>query len=186
MAGVENGDWSVAGTTPGSAEDWTVTTEYRGEEVAAFDEDGISIGHEGWELTWLADFTALILATAEFEQNGPDPGEEDLFEDFEAGWPSFAPYMWDLSAAEAALFDGGTQGFEDFENNWTGVPSAAPTWDDAIFHDEDPGEPDQPREPFKGYPWALGFLGAPIPAMFDAGANAFENFEGVWTPMTTL
>ena len=175
---IQNGDWSTAGATPGFADQWSIAAEYRGEEVAAFDEAGVDIGHEGFELEWLDELTDLMVELAAFTQNPPA-----RVEDFEAGWPDYAPFLWDLAAEEQALFDGGTLAVEGFES----VPWVVPVYEDALFYDALPPAPhERPRETFNVWPYG-GFVGGgPVSALFDAGANDYEDFEGTWTLMETI
>ena len=82
-------------------------------------------------------------------------------EDYEEEWADNEAAVADLTGGTtvAASFDVGIpQGFEDFEEEWQ---------DNETEEDEF-----QPLDP-------LG--GASKTALFDAGANNFENFEGVWT-----
>jgi len=99
--------------------------------------------------------------TGNFTVASFDAGTPEGFEDYEEEWTDNEDAVADLTAGTtvAASFDVGIpQGFEDFEEEWQDNETAE--------------EEFQPLDP-------LG--GASTTALFDAGANGFENFEGIWT-----
>ena len=123
-----NGDWSVGGPAPGTAEDWALAGVSTGESVAEYQDTnppglwaglGLIPGSvETWGVEYLPAFRTVDLVAAEFTQNDHE-APDDRVEDFEAGWPGYDPDLPDLGTVEAADFvdevNGGTQPVEDFE-----------------------------------------------------------------------
>ncbi len=110
------------------------------------------------------------------------------YEAFDAGWAN-AVYLYDLPPAQlvTAAFDG--LAAEECETGWNNVPYAR-EWVDVVnatgvFDGE-------PREDFEDqwrsnqlYAWTWAAVTSST-AMFDAGAQAVEDFNNAWTSMTTL
>ena len=110
------------------------------------------------------------------------------YEEFESGWANVV-YLYDLPPAQlvTATFDG--LAAEECETGWSNVPYAR-EWADltaatGVFDGE-------PREDFEDqwrsnqlYAWTWAAVTSSA-ALFDAGAQAVEDFNNGWTSMTTL
>jgi len=121
-------------------------------------------------------------------------------EDFEYSWaapetPNPPAPVWNHHAQfeywhenfEEAMFDSGSEAYEDFNESWDDVEDAvadlaAATTSSASFDSGTPEGVEDFEEEWQSVESAVANLaaGATSAAMFDAGANAYENFEGTW------
>lgn len=178
-----NPGFEDAGVFPGEAEHWTLTTVTSVEKIAGFG----AAPEEAWEdferwfdLLDSIDDVVVVLAFFDSALKG--------YEEFESGWAN-AVYLFELPPAQlvTATFDG--LAAEECEMGWSNVPYAH-EWADVvstagIFDGE-------PREDFEDqwrsnqlYAWAWSSVTSAT-AMFDAAAQAVEDFNNGWTSMTTL
>ncbi len=177
-----NPSFEDAGTLPGEAEHWTLSAVTSLEEIAGF-----GTPEEAWEdferwfdLLDSIDDVVVVLAFFDSALKG--------YEEFESGWANVG-YLYDLPPAQlvTATFDG--LAAEECETGWSNVPYAR-EWADVVaatgvFDGE-------PREDFEDqwrsnqlYAWTWAAVTSSA-ALFDAGAQAVEDFNNGWTSMTTL
>ena len=209
MPDILNPSFEDAGALVGQALSWTVTYPAGEEDFASF--TGVSRNYpwEGYEelwqdnQDWQAAFGTGDLLPALFE------GGTLVQEAFDYSWMEpalpYAPYtlprwnhhsQWvrDSGNFTVASFDlMVAEGFEDYEEEWadnegavadlTGGTTVAASFDVGIpqgFEDfEEEWQSNETSEdefiPFD--PFGAGS----VTALFDALANNFENFEGIWT-----
>ncbi len=180
---VLNPSFEDAGALPGEAEHWTLSTVTAAERIAGFGPSPhrASEDFERWsELR--AAFGDGDLAMALF-----DPLAEG-FEDFEEAWMS-GVYLTELPPGQVVTAPFGGGAVEDMEDGWSNVPYVT-AWEDVaavagLFDTE-------PREDFEEgwrsnehYAWSWGGVTAAA-ALFDAGAQAVEDFENDWDPASTI
>jgi len=161
---VLNPSFEDAGLLPGEAEHWTLASVTSLESIAGFgaDPELAREGFERWGALWLA-LEDVPVVRAFF-----DTSPEGL-EDFEEVWENDL-YLWELPPAQqlpasfgpdevagvVGVFDGEPR--EDFEDQWSGNQAFAWTWGAVTS----------------------------AAALFDAGAQAREDFENDWDPATTI
>jgi hypothetical protein len=178
-----NPSFEDAGAIPGEAAHWTLTAVTSAEEIAGFG----AAPEEAWEdferwFDLLDSINDVVVVLAFFD------GALKGYDAFESGWAN-AVYLYDLPPAQlvTATFDGFA--IEAFETGWSNVPYAR-EWTDVVsatgvFDGE-------PRETFEHgwrgnqlYAWTWAAV-ASSTAMFDAGAQAVEDFNNGWPPATTI
>ena len=164
-----------AGSTPGSAKGWTLTSRCGAQRIAGFNPTPPHAAEdfERWaELVTAFPDGALVLAFFDVAPEG--------YEDFEEGWTSSA-FVSEFSEAllDTCPFGGGA--VEDMATGWLTDPFAA-TWADGVaktgFFGGAPSEDFESWLPAVAATWAS--------ASFDAGVNSAEAFEGTWTAVKTL
>jgi len=195
---LSNNSFEIAGASAGLAASWTSARDVGAEDVAIF---GVAGGretpYEDFEYGWLFnELSKLIFALADVEQALFEGGTDDL-ESFEYSWmlPSTNPLGYiinynqlsvttlEADALEDYVFSPGVKSREDFEGGWdnnedfiTAFVSGDVSY--AIFGVVAP----EPLEDFEEE-WNQTALPSPLVttlALFDGGANAFEDFE-TWT-----
>lgn len=158
--------------------------------------DYAEFGSSPWEAfeSWVAGYLFAFvgigtdLAQATFQTLQPTP---KFFENFEEFWSSNESYVFDLAGANAA-FDTTPQNFEDFEQEWdanesykfsfTGIGTDLAY---GVFTSD--GNVEGFESGWVTYKFSFTGVGTDLTAgLFDGAANAFENFEGTWTAMTTI
>ena len=175
-----NRSFEFPGIVLGNAESWTVTVQGSNFEIANFGASQAS-ALEGFEDGWIVGYLfAFADENLEFRIfAGPE-----LAETFEGGWSNSA-FSFGLGATEEGLFDGATEAFEDFENSWDNdtfsfVHSALTA---ALFDTNFNFESFDTGWDNATFSFTLTSTSA---ALFDGGSNAFENFEGTWTTMSSF
>ncbi|MBK7078488.1 MAG: hypothetical protein IPH44_40110 [Myxococcales bacterium] len=178
-----NPSFEDAGALPGEAEHWALSAVTSLEEIAGFG----TAPEEAWEdfERWFAllaslDDVTVVLAFFDSALKG--------YEEFDSGWAN-AVYLYDLPPAQlvTASFDG--LAAEECETGWSNVPLRARV---GRRHRRDGVFDGEPREDFEDqwrsnqlYAWTWAAVTSST-AMFDAGAQAVEDFNNGWTPATTL
>jgi hypothetical protein len=179
---LENPSFEDAGALPGDAAHWTLSAVTSVEEIAGFG----TAPEEAWEdfERWFdvldsIDDVTVVLAFFDSALKG--------YEEFESGWANNV-FMTEMPPAQlvTATFDG--LAAEECESGWSNVPYTR-EWADvlvvtALFDGE-------PREDFEDewrqnqlYAWTWAAATSST-AMFDAGAQAVEDFNNGWPPATT-
>ena len=178
-----NPSFEDAGLLPGEAEHWTLTASTSIEVLAGFGtapEDAWEDFERWYALLASLDDVTVVLAFFDSALKG--------YEEFESGWANVV-YLYAFPPAQlvTATFDGND--VEDCETRWSNVPYAR-DWSGVVsatgvFDGE-------PREDFEDqwrsnhlYAWTWPAVTASV-ALFDAGAQAVEDFENAWTHTTTL
>ena len=206
MADIENPSFETPGIAQGSALFWDSSYDTAAEDIAPFaNAAGETMSREdfetGWEDNQLAQsvFGVTDIVAALFE------GGTEEYDDFESSWgpmelPAAPPVFNHMAVMSyvagnftAAAFDVGTpEEFEDFEEEWTDNESAltfADYEDPAVtsiaagFDVGTPEEFEDFEEEWNVNETAVADFDAATStaALFDAGANPHENFEGTWT-----
>lgn len=176
---ITNPDFETAGTDPGEADGWVVTSSVATTfEVAGF--DGDTLGFEAYESGWGAlslEFLDSDLEAAEFE-NEPVEDYERVWGPFDGSDPNYATavlaaanfgentgFIFEFSLLASAQFDSAIvgQNFEDYADGWVlGGPTDVPV---------------------------LAFVGAPVdltPAAFGTGLADVEDYETEWLSNQTF
>ena len=177
-----NPSFEDAGALPDEAEHWTLTAVTSLEELAGFGvapEDAWE-GFERW-FDFLASIDEVTVVLAFFDSALKG------YEHFESGWANVV-FLYELPPAQlvTATFDGNAA--EDCETGWSNVPYGREWANVASAAGVFDGEP---REDFENqwrsnetYAWSWVSLSSSA-ALFDAGAQAVEDFENAWMPATT-
>jgi hypothetical protein len=155
-------------------------------------------GAAGYASLW---HVGVVSSVEEIETYGPDPREP--WEDFDRGhsnddyltlftWP-VGTYSPDL---QAAMFDGGVQELEDFEEDWGNDPyeTQFSTGDvQAALFDTGTESAEDFEEDWTGLSTYKTFFVFPVgtysvdlqAALFDTGTESAEDFEEDWTGLST-
>lgn len=162
---IQNPSFENAGTLPGEAEHWTLTTVTSLQRIAGFG----PVPNQAWEdfERWselLEDFDLLTISIAYFDL------VDERQEDFEEGWSNDI-YLLELPTGqmETALFDGAEA--EDLEAGWSNVPYAR-GWDEVAsvmgqFDGESREDFEDQWRANQSYAWSWSAVGS-LTAMFDA------------------
>ncbi len=178
-----NPSFEDAGTLPGEAAHWTLTSVTSLEEIAGFG----ALPEQAWEdferwFELLAELDSVLTARAFFA-----PGT-DGFEAFASGWGA-GVYLFELPPAQVVPAPFSAADVEDCETgwsnspfywNWDGVLSAAGTFDGENREDFEDGWRSN-----QAFTWSWSSVTASA-GLFDGGAQAVEDFENSWTHAGTL
>jgi hypothetical protein len=181
--GLENPSFEAPGVLPGEALHWTLSSVTGREELAGFG----PVPVRAWEdfERWHALLAALedaSVALAFFDTVA------EGYEDFEEGWAN-AVFLRELPPAQlvTCAFGGGT--LEHYESGWSNstylrdwalVPSST-----GVFDGEPVEDFEEQWRSNQAYAWSWAGVSATV-ALFDAGTQAFEDFENAWAHATTL
>ncbi|WP_375757362.1 hypothetical protein [Corallococcus exercitus] len=178
-----NPSFEDAGLLPGEAEHWTLTASTSIEVLAGFGtapEDAWEDFERWYALLASLDDVTVVLAFFDSAIKG--------YEEFESGWANVV-YLYEFPPAQlvTATFD--SNDVEDCETGWSNVPYARDWFGVVSVTGVFDGEPcedfeDQWRSNHL-YAWTWAAVTASV-ALFDAGAQAVEDFENAWTHTTTL
>lgn len=156
--------------------DWSldVTATYT---IAAF--DGGALGWDSFE-TWIPGYGFdLAIATTTAGFSGSVFVVPETFEGFEVGWVADQAFHLDLSTTSLAEFGSAFENFESFDVEW-GIT----TFESTLAIAQTAG----PLETFESgwltSPFSSTLAISTTAATFNAGANAFEAFDNVFTPRT--
>jgi len=201
---IRNPSYETPGANDGEAQHWTDAQGAGAEDVALFDIGTRQVPFEAFEALWdNNDHAQVIFGLTDLISALFESGTHQ-HESFEYSWampnspvspPRFnhaSESVFDSENFDAAGFDAALEEVEDFEEEWddnedsisdisagtfpaasfdAGVPEAVEDFEEEWDSNENSETGFAPTVP------GGGTLSA---AQFDAGANAFENFEGAW------
>lgn len=180
---LQNPSFEDGGVLPGEAAHWTLTAVTSLEVLAGFG----PVPEQAWEdferwHTLRAALEDVPVALAFFDTVA------EGYEDFEEGWAN-AVFLHELPPAQLVTcpFGGGT--VERYESGWSNdtylrdwalVPSSP-----GVFDGEPAEDFEEQWRSNQSFAWSWAAVSATT-ALFDAGTQAFEDFENAWTHATTL
>jgi len=176
-----NPSFEEAGTYPGEAAYWTLSTYTSKERIAGFGPEPYR-AQEDFE-RWVDLLTSLDQTAIGFF----DPLLEG-YEDFDESWQNDI-YLTELPTGHVAVAPFGGCAVEDMEDGWSNDPYAW-SWADVSYST---GTFDgEPREDFEdgwrgneSYAWSWSAVSS-VTCLFDGGAVPVEDFENDWTFASTI
>lgn len=177
-----NPSFEDAGALPGEAAHWTLSAVTSAEEIAGFGpapEQACEHFERWFELHVTID-DVVVLAYFDSGLKG--------YESFDNGWGNHV-FLWEMPPAQlvTATFEGFL--VEACDAGWSNVPYAC-QWADvtsaaAVFDGKPHEDFDSQWHSNQLYAWSWTGVTSAI-ALFRPGAQAVDDFNNGWTPMTTL